>query len=87
MIAIDIVLENYKGKAKGWEALDKEFFQQSIEKIKQLPQPFFAYLITIQTHPPLIYSKETARKFDFTNSPYSKIQKDYLKVVLRQMRQ
>lgn len=31
---------------------DEEFFIQSVEKIKQLKEPYFAYLITLQNHLP-----------------------------------
>lgn len=37
---------------KGFGIVDKDFFMQSVEKMSQLPQPFFSFLITLQNHTP-----------------------------------
>ena len=42
----------FRGPARGLFAKDKPFLEQSFEKIKTLPRPFFAYLITLQSHGP-----------------------------------
>lgn len=36
----------------GWGLKDKDFFDQSIEKLKSLPQPFYAKFITLTNHFP-----------------------------------
>ena len=42
----------FTGDAAGWFSKDASFFEQSVQKIRELPQPFFAYLITMQSHGP-----------------------------------
>ncbi len=36
----------------GWGLSDKRFFAQSIEKIRNLPSPFYVFLTTLTTHVP-----------------------------------
>ncbi|WCK57740.1 LTA synthase family protein (plasmid) [Aneurinibacillus sp. Ricciae_BoGa-3] len=36
----------------GWAISDKGFFEQSVDKLAELPKPFFSYLITLQNHTP-----------------------------------
>lgn len=36
----------------GYGMVDKDFFKQSLEKIKTLPKPFFSFLITLSSHHP-----------------------------------
>ena len=59
---------------------DKVFFQQSIDYLKKIPKPFFAYLITIQGHDPYTYSPETKKKINFENTNLLEVEKDYLLV-------
>ena len=42
----------YTGEGAGSRAKDLEFFRQSWPRIEALPEPFLAYLITIQAHSP-----------------------------------
>jgi phosphoglycerol transferase MdoB-like AlkP superfamily enzyme len=39
----------------GWGLSDEAFFLQSIEKIKKLPTPFYAFLRTLSTHAPFAH--------------------------------
>ena len=41
---------HYTGDAAGWKSKDIAFFEQSWPRIEALPRPFFAYLVTIQSH-------------------------------------
>ena len=69
---------DYQGKARGIYSHDNEFYRQSLDKINALPEPYLAYLITVQSHGPFqVYTKETKAKFDFPPE-YSNLQKDYL---------
>lgn len=51
---------HFKGPAKGMYAKDKPFFEQSADVIKTLPRPFYAHLITIQSHGPFENITDTA---------------------------
>ena len=51
----------FKGSARGMFARDKPFLAQSFKIIEALPRPFFAYLITIQSHGP--FQNVTDKKF------------------------
>lgn len=42
----------------GWGLSDMSFFEQSAEKLKGLPQPFYAKLITLTNHHPFELKKE-----------------------------
>lgn len=42
----------FSGKARGMFALDKPFLEQCVGKILSLPAPFYAHIITIQSHGP-----------------------------------
>jgi phosphoglycerol transferase MdoB-like AlkP superfamily enzyme len=57
---------SYSGLAKGWYSKDIEFFKQSIPKIKKFQFPFFAYLITMQSHGPF-ENHDTANNLDLKN--------------------
>ena len=51
---------SYTGDAAGnWKSKDREFFRQSWQHLMGLPEPFFAYLITIQGHAPFTYAEDT----------------------------
>lgn len=51
---------HFKGAAKGMHAHDKPFLEQSADIIKTLPNPFYAHLITIQSHGPFGNITDTA---------------------------
>ncbi|MCK5343978.1 MAG: LTA synthase family protein, partial [Candidatus Heimdallarchaeota archaeon] len=69
---------DYQGKAKGKQSKDIEFFKQSLDKILALPTPYFAYLITMQSHGPYKnYSEETRLKFQF-EPHFTQTQIDYI---------
>lgn len=42
----------YKDKAAGWYSKDYEFLSQTFQVISKTKQPFFSYIITIQSHGP-----------------------------------
>ncbi|TYR82417.1 LTA synthase family protein [Priestia megaterium] len=42
----------------GWGLKDKEFFEQSVEHMKSLPQPFYAKFITLTNHFPFELGEE-----------------------------
>lgn len=42
----------------GWGLKDKEFLEQSAEKLKKLPQPFYASLLTLTNHFPFEIDKQ-----------------------------
>lgn len=42
----------FQGEAAGWYSKDKAFFEQTVKMLRSLPQPFFAYIITMQGHGP-----------------------------------
>jgi phosphoglycerol transferase MdoB-like AlkP superfamily enzyme len=42
----------------GWGLKDKDFFEQSIQKLKTLSQPFYTKFITLTNHFPFILSEE-----------------------------
>jgi phosphoglycerol transferase MdoB-like AlkP superfamily enzyme len=41
-----------KGEKVGWGLSDGDFFKQMGEKLKELPQPFFAFLVSLSNHHP-----------------------------------
>ncbi|WP_027399392.1 sulfatase-like hydrolase/transferase [Anaerovorax odorimutans] len=45
-------------KKMGWGLVDDEFFKQSIQHIKNLPQPFYSFLITLSNHHPFVMLDE-----------------------------
>lgn len=50
-------------KKMGWGLVDDQFFKQSIEHIKTMPQPFYSFLITLSNHHPFKMLDE----YDFIN--------------------
>lgn len=40
------------GENIGWGLSDKDFLEQSVQRISTLPQPFFSFLITLSNHHP-----------------------------------
>ena len=54
-------LSDYVGTEQmsvGWGLKDKEFFEQSIPKLKSLPQPFYTKFITLTNHFPFLLNPE-----------------------------
>ncbi|MFJ8215282.1 LTA synthase family protein [Bacillus cereus] len=54
-------LNDYVGTEQmsvGWGLKDKEFFEQSIPKLKSLPQPFYTKFITLTNHFPFLLNPE-----------------------------
>lgn len=69
----------YTGKATGWYSKDVDFFDQSVPIIRNTSKPFFAYLLTHQSHGPFEnYSDSTRKDFNFENTDFSKLEIDYL---------
>ena len=69
----------YSGKATGWYSKDLDFFDQSVPIIKNSLKPFFAYLLTSQSHGPFNnYSNSTRKDFNFENTDFPKLEIDYL---------
>ncbi len=69
----------YTGKATGWYSRDVDFFDQSVPMIRNSSKPFFAYLLTHQSHGPFKnYSDSTRKDFNFENTDFSKLEIDYL---------
>jgi phosphoglycerol transferase MdoB-like AlkP superfamily enzyme len=54
----------YEGDAKGWNAKDVPFVEQTFPMIKSLKEPFFAYLITMQSHGPFNNYTEASSNLD-----------------------
>ncbi|GAB4259816.1 LTA synthase family protein [Thermincola ferriacetica] len=52
------------GENIGWGLSDAEFFSQISRKLDELPQPFFAFLITLTSHHPYNYLPEEKRELD-----------------------
>ena len=67
----------------GWgltSSRDDEFLMQSIDKIKSLQQPFFAHLITLQSHGPFKnYRKKTLDNIDLSH--FNGHKKNYLATI------
>ncbi|MEI4830388.1 LTA synthase family protein [Bacillus sp. FJAT-53711] len=49
---------NAEQMSVGWGLKDKEFFEQSISKLKSLPQPFYTKFITLTNHFPFLLESE-----------------------------
>ena len=56
--------KSYTGDAAGGDSKDLAFFQQSLPMLQALPEPFFAYLITMQSHGPFRNYAEDAQPFN-----------------------
>ena len=69
---------HYQGKALGLTTTqDADFLLQSIPKIKSLKKPFFAHLITLQSHGSFKnYEQKKLEQIDFSH--YNNITKNYL---------
>lgn len=60
---------------------DKDFFDQSMQYIKTLPQPFFVTLITLTTHTPFIIPKDLQTLHIPSDTKLNTTQKNYLQSV------
>jgi len=61
-------VRSFQGEAAGWHSRDESFFQQAVPMIKSFPEPFLAYLITMQSHGPFRnHKKITFGNADFPN--------------------
>jgi uncharacterized sulfatase len=47
-----------EGNSVGWGLKDIPFFEQSVDKLRALPHPFYAKLITLTNHHPFTLKKE-----------------------------
>ena len=71
--------KRFSGDAAGWYSKDGAFFEQSVEKLKSVPKPFFGYAITLQSHGPFRnYRAETKAKFGTVLAEFSDEEKDFL---------
>ncbi len=61
--------DGYHDRGKGWFSLDNDFFNQTFDQLKALPQPFFAYLITMQSHGPFRNYTEVSERLDLQDYP------------------
>jgi phosphoglycerol transferase MdoB-like AlkP superfamily enzyme len=67
----------FSGEAAGWSSKDSAFFRQSLELLEPLPQPWLAYLITMQSHGPFTNHDLEDTALPFT-SEHSRLTRDYL---------
>ncbi len=77
--------KSYSAKAKGWHSKDKDFFKQSIQKVKDdlenENKAKFLYFVTMQTHGPFTnYDSSIAKKLSIYPkfNQAAKLEKDYL---------
>ncbi|WP_224773371.1 LTA synthase family protein [Metabacillus idriensis] len=52
----------------GWGLKDKEYFEQSVQMMKELPQPFYSYFITLTNHFPFELAEEDRLIDEFDSS-------------------
>ena len=70
--------DDFTDSASGWYSQDLEFFEQNFIKLKKIKEPFFAYIITMQSHGPFQnYNPKTKKMFKFTEE-FTENQKDYI---------
>lgn len=69
----------YSGKAAGWHSKDASFFEQSIAFIEMLKQPFFVYMITMQSHGP--FQNHEGRFGDDKLANLTQKKKDYVQTM------
>jgi len=51
-----------------WGMKDVPFFEQSVELMKQMPEPFYSKMITLTNHHPFYYDKEDQMIDEFTSN-------------------
>ncbi|MRX71946.1 sulfatase-like hydrolase/transferase [Bacillus lacus] len=71
--------EVHEGNSVGWGLKDKEFFEQSASLMKEMPQPFYSYFITLTNHFPFQLEEEDKLLKDYDSS--SDILNRYLQTV------
>lgn len=67
---------NFVGRASGWESVDAEFMRQTLKIIDSMKEPFFASLISLQSHGPFRHHMPQP-KVD-PGAGASRIERDYL---------
>ncbi len=74
---------HFEGRARGMFAGDKPFLEQCVSKIKLLRRPFYAHVITIQSHGPFSNTTDVSfRDFLKKHQPEAeRIVLDYLTVI------
>ncbi len=71
--------KSFSGDASGWYSKDMAFFSQSVKKLTELPEPFFAYFITMQSHGPFQNFKPSTRsKLRDKVAGLPRLEQDYL---------
>ena len=60
---------SFSGRASGWDSRDPEFLMQSVDLLKGIPQPFFGYLITMQSHGPWLNHSVKSKNLGLDSSP------------------
>jgi lipoteichoic acid synthase len=68
--------ENFSGDAKGWDAKDIDFYEQAVDILKNKKEPFFVYLISMQSHGP--FENHNNEKFGIFNSE-TQLVRDYIR--------
>ncbi|MBD1381420.1 LTA synthase family protein [Metabacillus arenae] len=63
----------------GWGLNDIEYFEQSVDMMKDLPQPFYSYFITLTNHFPFELEEEDRLIDEYTSK--SKILNQYIQTV------
>lgn len=67
---------DYGGAARGWSSRDEAFLTQSLEKMRTLPEPFFALVITMQSHGP--FTNHDRRPAADPGPGHDRLERDYL---------
>lgn len=70
--------EAFRDEAAGWRSQDRAFFRQSLDILEHAPRPYFAYLITMQSHGPFDNHAPTHR---FDRLAFDPLLRDYLSVM------
>jgi lipoteichoic acid synthase len=61
-----------------WGMTDRVFFQRALERLDELPQPFFAYWVTLGSHHPFDEVPAEQRKLSGFPPDLSQLARDYL---------
>jgi hypothetical protein len=70
---------DFRGPAAGWLARDDAFFAQALPMLGALPEPFFAYCITMQSHGPFT-NHDAAAGLEIDVNRH-RIERDYLQTM------
>lgn len=71
--------DSFSGSASGWNSKDRDFFQQSLSRLENLKEPFFAYFITMQSHGPFKNYGKLSEELNL--SVNEGMQADYMKTI------